>query len=375
MAIKAFNAVFGVSVGNVGNVISSGGDINAVDVTVTGIANLGNVANVKIGGGTANYYLKTDGLGNLSWSPVSGSANAAGSNTQVQFNDNGSFGASANFVFNQTTNALTVSGNINGANANLGNTVSANYFIGDGGLLSNISVGTGNAITNGNSNVTVTANSNVNISVAGNANVVVATGNGLVVNGTISSTGNIITGNIIGTLANGTSNISIPVANGNILFTAGGTANTMVLKTDGNVGIGSSNPAFKLEVNGSFAATSKSFVINHPSKPNHKLRYGSLESPYHGVRLTGEAAVINGYCKVDLPDYIKDLVKQEGSQVQVTPVKHGKTLWVEEINVAQNYFIIKSSRYKKYQDIELKFFWSFTAIRKDVEDMIVEFES
>lgn len=371
MAIKAFNAVFGVSVGNVGNVISSAGDINAANVTVTGISDLGNVANVKISGGTANYYLKTDGTGNLSWSPVS--ANPGGSNTQIQFNDGGSFGGTANLIFNKATNALTVSGNINSANANLGNSVSANYFIGDGGLLSNITVGSATAISNGNSNVTVTANSNVNISVSGNANVVVATGNGLVVNGSISSTGNITGGNLLGIFANGTSNISIPTASGNILFSTAGNANTVVMKTDGNVGIGANNPGYKLEVNGSFAATSKSFVIDHPTKSNHKLRYGSLESPYHGIRITGEAAVVNGHCKVDLPDYIKALVKQEGSQVQITPIKHGKVLWVDDIDVSQNYFVVKSSKYKKYQDIELKFFWSFTAIRKDIEDMIVEF--
>lgn len=37
----------------------------------------------------------------------------AGSNTQVQFNNNGSFGASANFTFNSSTNALTVKNGLN----------------------------------------------------------------------------------------------------------------------------------------------------------------------------------------------------------------------------------------------------------------------
>ena len=54
---------------------------------------------------------------NLDGSPVAaysslatGNATVSGSNTQVQFNDGGSFGASANLTFNKTTNVLTLQG-------------------------------------------------------------------------------------------------------------------------------------------------------------------------------------------------------------------------------------------------------------------------
>jgi hypothetical protein len=121
-------------------------------------------------------------------------------------------------------------------------------------------------------------------------------------------------------------------------------------------------------VAGAFYATTKSFLIQHPSKPGMKLRYGSLESPYHGVRLTGQASMLNGYCRVTLPDYIRDLVKDDGSQVQLTNIQHGKVLWVQEINIAEGTFDVMCET----TDRELKFFWSFTAVRKDVPDMIVE---
>jgi hypothetical protein len=121
-------------------------------------------------------------------------------------------------------------------------------------------------------------------------------------------------------------------------------------------------------VAGAFYAATKSFLIPHPSKPGMKLRYGSLESPYHGVRLTGQASVINGYCRVTLPDYIRDLVKDDGSQVQLTNIQHGKVLWVQEINIAEGTFDVMCET----TDRELKFFWSFTAVRKDVPAMIVE---
>jgi hypothetical protein len=121
-------------------------------------------------------------------------------------------------------------------------------------------------------------------------------------------------------------------------------------------------------VAGAFYAATKSFLIQHPSKPGMKLRYGSLESPYHGVRLTGQASVLNGYCRVTLPDYIRDLVKDDGSQVQLTNIQHGKVLWVQEINIAEGTFDVMCET----TDRELKFFWTFTAVRKDVPDMIVE---
>jgi hypothetical protein len=145
----------------------------------------------------------------------------------------------------------------------------------------------------------------------------------------------------------------------------------MRINGNGNVLIGATTDGgYKLQVNGSFAATTKSFLIDHPTKEGMKLRYGSLESPYHGVRLTGEGVLINGTATVKLPDYIHGLCKQEGSQVQITNIKHGKVIWVEEISVDKDEFIVAADI---NDDKEYKFYWSFTAIRKDIEEMIVEF--
>lgn len=147
----------------------------------------------------------------------------------------------------------------------------------------------------------------------------------------------------------------------------------MRITAAGNVGIGTGATVnYKLQVNGSFAATTKSFVIDHPTKPDMKLRYGSLESPYHGVRLTGEGVLVNGNATIELPDYIHGLCKQEGSQVQITNIKHGKVIWVEDIEVDNNKFTVAAD---VNDDKEYKFYWSFTAIRKDIEDMVVEFEN
>ena len=67
-----------------------------------------------------------------------GNVGASGSNTQVQFNNANVLGASANFTFNSATSLLTITGNIVSTNANLGNAVTANFFIGNGNYLSNL---------------------------------------------------------------------------------------------------------------------------------------------------------------------------------------------------------------------------------------------
>lgn len=90
-------------------------------------ANLGAVGNVHITGGTSGYYLQTDGAGNLSWAAGGGGGGGSpgGSNTQVQYNNAGSFGGSSTFTFNSSTNLLTAT-NIAGNGSRLTNLPAAN---------------------------------------------------------------------------------------------------------------------------------------------------------------------------------------------------------------------------------------------------------
>ena len=125
--------------------ITSVGTLTGLDVT--GVTNLGNVGNVIITGGTSGYVLSTNGSGNLSWTDA-GSVGVAGSNTQVQFNNANSFGASANFTFNNTTNTLTAT-NIAGDGAGLSNIAGANVT----GQVGNALVA-GTVYTNAQPNIT-----------------------------------------------------------------------------------------------------------------------------------------------------------------------------------------------------------------------------
>jgi hypothetical protein len=116
------NAVFvsNVSVGGNLTVGSLGGTLTALSNFNTGSSpnvNLGSISNLHIDGGYNGYFLQTDGLGNLTWAQAGnggggGNGTPGGSNTQIQYNDSGSFGGSPYFIFNEETKNVTIGGNL-----------------------------------------------------------------------------------------------------------------------------------------------------------------------------------------------------------------------------------------------------------------------
>ena len=133
----------------------------------------------------------------------------------------------------------------------------------------------------------------------------------------------------------------------------------MHIDRDGNVGIGTSDPGHKLEVNGSFAATTKSFDIEHPTKDGHRLRYGSLEGPELGVYVRGRSA---GGC-VELPEHWTGLVDEETITVNLTAIGSAQDLYVEKIE-----------NNKVYIHCEGGCFYTIFGERKDVDKLEVEYE-
>ena len=125
------------------------------------------------------------------------------------------------------------------------------------------------------------------------------------------------------------------------------------------LGVGTATPGFRLEVNGDFAATTKSFVIPHPLKPGWKLRYGSLEGPENGVYVRGqsESDVIN------LPDYWVPLVDEESITVQVTPIGKWQSLYVA--TVENNQIKIGRGWLMRLFRIKPKYFYTVSGARKD----------
>ena len=251
---------------------SSNSILTITNVSATGIVNLGSVSNVVISGGDNGYFLQTDGTGNLAWAAGGGgggNGNPGGSNTQVQFNDSGTFGGVTGFTFNKSTGILTVpiltANTVNGnvayavtantvidnqqpnitslgtltslavsGNANVGN-IGATFGVftnvsGNGSALSSITganvIGTvptaTNVVASAQPNITsvgtltsLSISGNANIGNIGTAGLITAIGNiqgsNLRTGGLITATGNITGGNIT---TSGTANVGNLVVSG-----------------------------------------------------------------------------------------------------------------------------------------------------------------
>ena len=182
---------------------------------------------------------------------------------------------------NVSISNVTVTGNVTVlGNSVLGNTATANYFIGDGGLLSNVRVESPKSINNGTSNINIAvANGNISVTAAGTQQWIFGTDGTLTLpndrgiksatnidisvdtpdsstftwqfgeEGTLTAPGNITTtanisgGYILGngsqltgidatSIQNGTSNVRV-AASGNVTFGIGGTGNVVVVSTQG----------------------------------------------------------------------------------------------------------------------------------------------
>ncbi len=160
--------------------------------------------------------------------------------------------------------------------------------------------------------------------------------------------GNAVTVNIFATAGGGlTSGLSINTING----------------TTTRIGIGLTNPAFELEIRGEISATNKSFVIDHPTKPDMKLRYGSLEGPENGVYVRGQ---LFGTNVIETPDYWRGLVHDDSYTIHLTPIGNYQQLYIDKIQDYKVYVGTAST-------FEINCFYSVWAERKDISKLIVEY--
>lgn len=191
----------GILTANQALVANSTGSINEIRTANAVIVKL--YANG--GFGSTGQVLTTDASGNVFWNTQAPSV--VGSNTQLQFNDEGALGASASLTFDKTTSTLTVSNNIstqyiNGPNGSRNITTNYNSISGAIGVATDLTVGAsgsgGNVVAS-----SVLATGTVNASavqvgsnfVANTTRVVVGTSVGLQANGSIGSAGDVLLSN------------------------------------------------------------------------------------------------------------------------------------------------------------------------------------
>jgi hypothetical protein len=155
------------------------------------------------------------------------------------------------------------------------------------------------------------------------------------------------------TFSSATGNKTISTAaNTNLILSPGGT---------GNVGVNTTSPTYKLEVNGSFAATTKSFIIDHQELYGKKLVYGVLEGPEHAVYVRGK---LTNTSIIQLPDEWSWLVDMDSITVQLTPIGKHQQLYVDHIG--DDYIVVKNSA---MFDKSVTCYYLIHATRKDVEPL------
>lgn len=237
---------------------------------------IGNSSNIAIPLGPGiNGYVLTSVTGVPTWAAVS-AGTPPGSDTQVIFNDGGSFGADAGMVYNKTNDALTIGTarlHSNGTTRNIflgegsgnfTNTGSSNIGIGYQTLISLTSgtsnvmfgVSAGDSITSGSDNIAIGANA-LAAATGAARNTCIGDGAGSLVTGN----NNVLIGNSAGNnITSGGQNVVLgydidaPSATTsgqlnivNSIFGIGHTATGTTIST-GAIGIGTNNPDRRLHV-------------------------------------------------------------------------------------------------------------------------------
>jgi hypothetical protein len=183
---------------NVVSLLSVGTDGGNTVSNIVATGNITTTAQISAQGNitTAGYFVGSL-VGN-----VSGNVTAAGSNTQVQFNNNGVLGADADFTYNNGTNALTVTGNITGGNlltggaiTATGNVTAANFF---GNVFGNIvgNVDAAGSDTQIQFNTGNVLDASANLTFDKSTNVLKVTGNASFPTSGIEISNNTLTGNL-----------------------------------------------------------------------------------------------------------------------------------------------------------------------------------
>lgn len=138
----------------------------------------------------------------------------------------------------------------------------------------------------------------------------------------------------------------------------GSPVDVITMLQDGKVGIGTTSPSNALDVVGHFSATSKSFLIDHPTKENKKLQYASLEGPENGVYVRGTTDKET----IELPEYWSELVHEDSITVVLTPIGKKQDLFIKE----------KSNKLIKIGGAEGSFDYVVYGERKDIDKLEIE---
>lgn len=116
---------------------------------------------------------------------------------------------------------------------------------------------------------------------------------------------------------------------------------------------------------GALYASEKHFYIDHPTKNDKKLVYGSLEGPENAVYIRGKLFESN---VIELPEYWSKLVDFNTITVLLTPIKRNQLLYIDYIQ--DNKIFIKKSLFTPFGKINCNYL--VFGERKDISKLKTE---
>lgn len=304
-----------VNILSANNFASTGGNIS-----------LGTVTKLRITGGTNGYVLQTDGTGNLGWTAMSGGGGGngtpGGSNTQVQFNNAGTFGGTAGFTYN-TANS----------------TLSAPYYYGNGSALFALSGGSvvGAVYEAFHANAADVANSVAGSNVVGavsSATTAVTATTAVAVSGNVQA--NITsTGTLTGVTVSGVSNLGLV---GNVRITGGSAGQYLTTSGDGNLSFTTFNNYGIASAQYNLTGTSVAFATTDEL---WNFNFPTLYDPATSVGVTWSGVSSNISTTTDLQDvnYGGGLYIAVGNAGAITSSTSATGPWINNsVSIGSNIF-------------------------------------
>jgi len=300
MSIKPLNSIAGYSVGEFPSttIIDANGNVSTGNILVTALANLGNVANLKVAGGSSGQVIQTDGAGNLSFVTI-GTATLSNGNSNVSVLNNGNI----NFSVSGNANVVTFTGvgvNVAGTgnftgNLSVGGLLTDNIYHANGQPFDlQQAAGVNNQIQfNTNNNFAASANftfdPGVNLfTVNGNANV------GNLSTAQVLASANVTAPQLISNVATGTAPFVVTsttqVANLSVA-TAGSATTAGTVTTNAQPNITSVGTLTSLDVTGNLSAGNAN--LGNAATANFFFGAGNNLSNIQGANVSGQVGFAN----------------------------------------------------------------------------------